>query len=229
MLAAGVAFGANSMSYKITGGAYERVGCSPPCLCAVWELLGFEGSFDLDFVEMDGDFAVFDMNNVVLLVEAWTPGEVIEITGSGTYRIGGDDRLMQEMTLTLDADGFIQTFETGLVPAESAFPTFDVAAVVEGVCQDTVLDIVAEPLGDADRDFDVDLVDFNAFQLCFGEAPADGADISEECVFADFDNDQDVDLTDFADFQLNYTGTISLVVPPELWDIPICPEGMLCL
>jgi hypothetical protein len=49
--------------------------------------------------------------------------------------------------------------------------------------------------GDADRDNDVDLEDFSAFQFCFG------GDGSGDCECLDMDNDNNVDLEDFDLFQ----------------------------
>jgi hypothetical protein len=68
----------------------------------------------------------------------------------------------------------------------------------------TVTGCSSGDLGDCDGDGDVDLVDFGAFQLCFG--------IEEDlatagCLCSDFDSDSDVDLVDFAQFQLVFTGS----------------------
>lgn len=55
--------------------------------------------------------------------------------------------------------------------------------------------------GDCDYDNDVDLVDFGAFQLCFGSPVS-----MPECRMMDFDADFDVDLRDFGYFQMVFTG-----------------------
>jgi hypothetical protein len=57
--------------------------------------------------------------------------------------------------------------------------------------------------GDCDDDGDVDLLDFQQFQLCFSgmDQPANPG-----CECADFDGDSDVDLIDFGQFQLAFTG-----------------------
>jgi hypothetical protein len=59
----------------------------------------------------------------------------------------------------------------------------------------------AEP--DADEDGDVDLVDFAAFQRCFGAAGVEGAEC--RCAF-DADNDGDIDLADYSDLGAALTG-----------------------
>lgn len=55
---------------------------------------------------------------------------------------------------------------------------------------------------DFDGDGDVDLSDFNTFQLCFG------GDGTGNCVEADGDEDGDVDLVDFEQFQILFTGAM---------------------
>ncbi len=57
---------------------------------------------------------------------------------------------------------------------------------------------------DFDRDGDVDLSDFNYFQLCF--AGPNRPPAQPNCGFADLDADADVDLTDFARFQNCFNG-----------------------
>lgn len=55
--------------------------------------------------------------------------------------------------------------------------------------------------GDSDGDGDVDLNDFNRFQLCFS---GPGNDYSYGCLSHDIDADGDVDLADFGDFSLGF-------------------------
>jgi hypothetical protein len=60
--------------------------------------------------------------------------------------------------------------------------------------------------GDFDSDGDVDLVDFQMFQLCFS-----GTDMpwtGDACAPGDTDFDGDVDLVDFGGFQLAFTGQL---------------------
>lgn len=61
-------------------------------------------------------------------------------------------------------------------------------------------------VGDLDRDDDVDLSDFSAFQNCYGGAGNPPAVGCIDPVFADMDGDNDVDLSDFASLSRNYTG-----------------------
>jgi hypothetical protein len=56
---------------------------------------------------------------------------------------------------------------------------------------------------DLNLDGDVDLSDFQTFQLCFMTSGDD-----EDCLSSDFDGDGDVDLVDFGYFQLAFTGAL---------------------
>ncbi|MCK4343252.1 MAG: hypothetical protein KAY37_16180 [Phycisphaerae bacterium] len=59
----------------------------------------------------------------------------------------------------------------------------------------------AMPLGDVDRDCDLDLPDFAGLQRCFGESP-----VSDACAAFDFDGDDDVDMDDFDAWAQTMTG-----------------------
>lgn len=56
--------------------------------------------------------------------------------------------------------------------------------------------------GDADGDFDIDLLDFRLFQVCFDR----DAPLSDDCSLFDFNFDNDVDLLDFEVLQAAFTG-----------------------
>ena len=60
-------------------------------------------------------------------------------------------------------------------------------------------------LVDADRDGDVDLNDFSAFQTCFN-GPNRPPPAVVGCLDRDFDNDGDVDLMDFGVLQTCFNG-----------------------
>jgi aminopeptidase N len=67
-----------------------------------------------------------------------------------------------------------------------------------------VITFYVASLGDLDRDGDVDLTDFSAFQACFNgpnRPPADSG-----CAEEDFDGDADVDLSDFRILQMCFNG-----------------------
>ncbi|HOW18267.1 MAG TPA: dockerin type I domain-containing protein, partial [Phycisphaerae bacterium] len=57
---------------------------------------------------------------------------------------------------------------------------------------------------DFDKDADVDLADFSAFQACFNGP--NRVPRQTGCTAADLDHDGDVDLADFAAFQTCFNG-----------------------
>ncbi len=60
--------------------------------------------------------------------------------------------------------------------------------------------------GDGDTDCDVDLSDFEGFDLCSAGPDQPPADTCPAGVDADLDGDGDVDRADFALFQVGFTG-----------------------
>ena len=64
------------------------------------------------------------------------------------------------------------------------------------------------PFADSDKDGDVDLIDFGAFQACFTGVPTAGDPpvISESCSCFNRNNDAFIDAVDFGEFQKCFTG-----------------------
>ncbi len=60
-------------------------------------------------------------------------------------------------------------------------------------------------LGDFDRDWDADLLDYASFQDCL--TGVDGGPVPPECKTGDFDSDNDIDLLDWGAFQTVFTGS----------------------
>ncbi len=93
-----------------------------------------------------------------------------------------------------------------LLDGEVANPA-DAASLPSGDGQpggDAVVTFTVAPHGDFDHDGDVDLQDFNFFQMCFN-GPNRSLD-QGACESADADADADVDLDDFAAFQSCFSG-----------------------
>jgi hypothetical protein len=75
----------------------------------------------------------------------------------------------------------------------------------------------SSPYGDHDRDGDVDLDDFLAYELCHTSPviPNQYLLIEDECAYAfDGDSDTDIDLNDFAAIAPNFTGEYAFLLPP---------------
>jgi hypothetical protein len=69
------------------------------------------------------------------------------VSGAGTYRIGGEVAIQQQLVLDLSFDGQSpEHFDSGLRGTTNEFPKIDISAAVHGFyCWDTVLVLEAEP------------------------------------------------------------------------------------
>jgi hypothetical protein len=75
-------------------------------------------------------------------------GRSTTVTGSGTYKVGGEFALQQELSLDLRVGrGTVQHFDSGLVGDSTPFPNIKVSISLHGeVCLDTVFNISASPV-----------------------------------------------------------------------------------
>jgi hypothetical protein len=141
---------ARPVLYRLESGSSFSRGCYPPCLCAIFTTEDIRGTYRLAFDHEDPLFKWYRVENVNWVV---TLGGVdTRITGSGTYRVGGEVAVLQQLTLTLKVgDEQPQAFDSGLVPGDSSFPEINIAVSVNGmVCFDTVIDIRSKPVPAAD-------------------------------------------------------------------------------
>ncbi|HEV8701718.1 MAG TPA: hypothetical protein VGV60_10655, partial [Candidatus Polarisedimenticolia bacterium] len=91
------------------------------------------------------------------------------ITGSGTYRIGGEFALQQELTLDLKVgDNKVERFTSGLVTGPAPFPVIAITISINNqYCFDTVFRIHASPVP-ADQVTPYRLTEKSTFQRgCF--------------------------------------------------------------
>ena len=95
----------------------------------------------------------------------------------------------------VESIGIATTKVVGDIPGFDVHGQLNGATFVVQSCTDS----------DPDDDGDVDLVDFAAFQQCFGVSSIDQFAIDCLCSF-DSDNDGDIDLTDFDSFAAGITG-----------------------
>jgi hypothetical protein len=88
-------------------------------------------------------FAVYDVTDLNWLVK----GQQSWVTGSGTYRIGGQP-LMQQLTLDLKIDDrVVEHYDSGLTPVGSGDGTISITiSRNKMVCHDTVFNVTMRPL-----------------------------------------------------------------------------------
>lgn len=131
--------------YVLKAGSTFSTGCFGPCACPVIQQ-PMQGTFRLLKASDDPLFT-----NYTVLDVRWTlpnATQSVPITGSGTYRVGGEFAVQHQMTLDLSvAGGAGQHFDSGLVLGGGAFPDIDIMLSLhrEMACVDTVLHVIATP------------------------------------------------------------------------------------
>jgi hypothetical protein len=120
-------------------------GCFSICACPIiFQTLG--GTFELKHIGFDGLFENYAISSV-----RWSlpqSSSVVDIRGSGTYKVGGEVAIEQEMTLDLTVGSNApQHFDSGLVSGGGNFPKIAIDVSVHGMqtCVDTVLHVEAAP------------------------------------------------------------------------------------
>ena len=120
-------------------------GCFPPCMCPVMESAPIAGTFRLALISVGNVFDFYEVTGVRFRLQRNT-GEVVEITGSGTYAVSTIADL-QRMELTLVVGREPPTiYRSDDVPGGAAFPKIAVPISINGgYCHDTVIDLRAKP------------------------------------------------------------------------------------
>ncbi len=131
--------------HELTGASSFQRGCFPPCECPLMEPLPLVGTFVLSPVGFDGLFRIYSVRDV-----SWDvlgQNAPLHISGSGTYRVGGEFALMHQLELDLKVgDRSVQHFDSGLVIGGAEFPAIHAVISVSGMtCYDTVITVDAKP------------------------------------------------------------------------------------
>src|ERR1051326_4003231 len=131
--------------YRLNKDSTFQQGCFPPCLCPITIPVPVKGTFVLTPTGFDGlydTYAVADVNWLVSM-----GGTNATVTGSGTYKVGGEFALQQQLALDLQIGGDkAQHFDSGLVTGPAPFPDIQVTISMNGqVCFDKVFDVSASP------------------------------------------------------------------------------------
>jgi len=124
--------------------AFEN-GCFGPCECPV-QTRAMKGTFDVQQTSVDPLFTYYRVFNVAWQVlQNGAPN--IPIQGSGTYRVGGEFAVQQQMSLDLSIGGAAPVhFDSGLVLGGGQFPgqiVVDISRHQNTACIDTVLHVDA--------------------------------------------------------------------------------------
>ena len=130
--------------YVLSDESRYETGCFGPCACPVLFSNGLKGTFDLRHVGFDGLYENYEVLNVRWTVPDTTTN--LTIQGSGTYRVGGEVAVQQQMKLDLTVGGGAPLrFDSGLVSGGGSFPriTIDISLHQNTACKDTVLHVDA--------------------------------------------------------------------------------------
>ncbi len=186
---------ATSHTYFLLSNSTYQQGCFAPCACPAGPIYPIAGTFALKFTGYDGLYNHYAVNNVYWTVRSSPP---LTITGSGSYRVGGEFAVQQQMSLDLVVDSRPQEhFDSGLVSGGGTFPAIDVIISIHGIyCHDTVITMHARLLGDLNADGTVNMVDVEI--LC---AVLNGQDSSRDhLAAADMNQDGAIDGRDIQAF-----------------------------
>jgi uncharacterized protein (TIGR03382 family) len=146
-----VANGQQTTVYALVEGSTFQRGCFDPCECPIGQEQPLSGTFSLTFVSQNPLFADYAMNDVRWKIDGSsyaTPPNAL-ITGSGTYSIGGEFAIEQQMQADLTIAGEPPAhFDSGRVVGGGGFPEeIDVEISKSGkYCFDTVMHVVAREL-----------------------------------------------------------------------------------
>ncbi len=137
---------AASQIYRLNDNSTYQQGCFPPCECPIMEEARVRGTFKLTFTGSDGLFDYYAVEDVNWTVSLGNPER--RLTGSGTYKVGGEFAVRHQLELDLSTDGGApQHFDSGLVQGGGDFPhiAIAIAIAINGFyCYDTAIYVDAD-------------------------------------------------------------------------------------
>lgn len=183
----------SSVHYRLDDNSTFQRGCFDPCACPVMEQGGIKGTFLLTPSSSDPLFQYYAVTNV-----SWTAvlpnGNVLPIRGSGTFKIGGEFAIQEQLSLDLVVGNDpVQHFDSGVVAPRVPFPFLDLTISIHGVyCFDTVIEVRARPFpkiavgrGAVDWDPDPPATQYDAVRGNLGTLKSTGGNYqaaTEECI-----------------------------------------------
>lgn len=199
ILGGGRASAQQSVMYRLDRGAdFFHEFCIGACACPPHSVNApLTGAFTLTFIESDPLFDHYAVTGLSWVADV--PIGFTRISGGGSYRIGGEVAIQQQLQLDLIADdGTPVSFDSGLIgiDPDHPFPQISMRLVTMPTeCTQLTLTFVASPVAcpaDLNGDGSVELGDLSTLLAHFGET----SDVDPED--GDIDDDQDVDLGDLA-------------------------------
>lgn len=140
------------VTYRLGPGSTFERGCVAPCSCAYRAPIPIRGTFNLTRQTVGPLYTDYTVTNVAWQMVDTTASnaasQTIKITGSGTYRVGGEVAVTQQLMLDLVVDGgAVQHFDSGVVAGGSQFPAIDISVLATTPpCLTTTIHVNAKPL-----------------------------------------------------------------------------------
>ena len=135
----------NTVLYRLGKDTSFEQGCFAPCECPVMLAAPVTGTFLLTPTGYDGLYNTYAVTRVNWRVPV--NGTDLIVTGIGTYKVGGEVALLQELALDLQLGGAqVGHFDSGLVPVAAPLPDLKVTILTNHqYCFDSVFSIHASP------------------------------------------------------------------------------------
>ncbi len=132
--------------YTLTPSSTLQEGCVGPCMCPVRLPEVLTGTFLLVPAGSDPLFTNYQLKEISWTTLDSNGGIIHKITGQGTYKLGGEVALTQELALDLTIDGGNpRHFDSGQVTGGSEFPSLSISVTQGGLCYKISMDIKASP------------------------------------------------------------------------------------
>lgn len=131
--------------HVLEDGSLFAFGCFDLCACPVTDV-PLKGAFVLTRLAPDPLFDRYQVSEVNWIVQG--PGGPVPITGSGSYKVGGEFAVQHQMTLDLVVGGEAsKRFDSGVVLGGGEFPriAIQVRLHLSPACMDTVITVRATP------------------------------------------------------------------------------------
>ena len=140
------AAGIGPVHYRLTPDSGYVWGCvAGPCDCATRGPVSVIGTFELELQQAGPLYTDYRLTDIVWYVDL--PEGRTRLAGDGTYRVGGEVAVVQQLEMTLTSpDGTVRHFDSGLVSGGGQLPRIDVQTFVTGSeCVEAAIHVVAEP------------------------------------------------------------------------------------
>jgi hypothetical protein len=136
----------SSRLYRLERTTVYQHGCFAPCMCPMLQSAEVRGVFRLTHTGSDGLFEHYAVSDLAWRVNVGSSDLIV--TGSGTYRIGGEVARQHQLSLDLKVgEEPVTHYDSGLVVGGSTFPAIDIEISIHGrYCLDTVFEVHAKPL-----------------------------------------------------------------------------------